>query len=86
MAIDRRQIFKVPEKNPITRCPVDHDPDRAIGADGMAQATVGYEVLDRADPGSFYSRERRGMTHRVRDEPNISREDEEQPYAKNFII
>lgn len=71
--IDRKNRFKAEPKNPLP--PAHHsadDPDRAVGADGIAQARTGYATLDRANPRSPFESERRGVegARQVFDGPN----------------
>jgi len=60
MPIDRRGTVRGPDLNPVERNYAADDPDRAVGAPGDAVARVGYQTLDRANPRSFFDKERQG--------------------------
>lgn len=79
MTIDRRQVYRLDEKNPLSRTSADDQPQRAIGADGDDVAHMGYSVLSRSNPRSYFP-ERAGIAPPVRDEPNCS-PDEEQTWG-----
>ena len=76
--IDRKGIVRGPDLNPVSRNHAADDPDRAIGNTGDAMARAGYQVLDRAEPRSFYGNERRGLTEPVHERPDI-------PWDERFV-
>lgn len=83
MAIDRKEVYRLAEVNPISRVYAADNPDRDVDAGGMAMAREGYSVLDRSSPNAFRP-ERRGMAQNVNDRPNVS-PDEEQIFGQFTI-
>jgi hypothetical protein len=74
MPIDRREITRLEELNPVERHYAADRGERSPGAEGSAVARMGYEVLDRAEPRSAFDTSRRGLTPPVHEEPNADRD------------
>jgi hypothetical protein len=74
--INRKQMFKAEEMNPVSRHYASDESARQPGASGMDVAREGYSVVDRADPRSYFGKLRDGVptVRQVFDGP---REDED---------
>ena len=76
--IDRKEIYRAQERNPISRIHADDDPTRRRGASGMDCAYQGYAVVDRFNPHeTYWNPDRLGVRTAVQVHQGARREPDE---------